>query len=104
MPIVKTEFDAYIIRYYSGAHMEASILCYKGPAYVGRCGFYKDDSPIPDNVKLNSGPYINFAISRFNDVITILREEKPLYLSFNTNNKVGGVVTDEREEVGEEES
>jgi hypothetical protein len=23
MPIVKTEFDAYIIRYYSGAHMEA---------------------------------------------------------------------------------
>jgi hypothetical protein len=60
-------------------------------------------APFP-NVKLNSGPYINFAISRFNDVITILREEKPLYLSFNTNNKVGGVVTDEREEVGEEES
>jgi hypothetical protein len=104
MPIVKTEFDAYVIRYYSGAHIEASILCYKGPAFVGRCRFFKDDGPIPDNITLKSGPYINFSISRFNDVITILREEKPLYLGFDTNNNIGGVVTDEREEVGEEES
>ncbi len=75
-----------------------------GNSYVGRIVFFKDESTIPDNANYSSGPSIHYPLSRFNDVINILRQEKPLYLFLNLNNKIGIVATSDREPVGEEES
>lgn len=104
MATVKKEFDSYKIWYSSGHPYEAHIYCYKGYSYVGRIVFFKTDSEIPENANYSSGPSIHFGIDRFNDIISILREEKPLYLFLNLSNLIGLLATDEREPVGEEES
>ena len=49
-------------------------------------------------------PSLHFPISKFNDVITMLREEKPLYLFLNEDNGVGIIATQDFEPVGEEEA
>jgi hypothetical protein len=104
MATVKKDFDAYKIWYYSGHPYEALIYCYQGTTYVGRIVFFKDDSAIPANANFASGPSIHYSLSRFNDIISILRQEKPLYLFLNLDNLIGIVATDEYEPVGEEES
>ena len=45
----------------------------------------------------------HYPISRFNDIVNILRYEKPLYLLMITHSWSGGLVTDELEPVGEQE-
>lgn len=103
MATVKKNFNSYKLWYYSGHPYEALIYCYQGGSYVGRIVFYKDDASIPPNANYSSGPSIHFPVSRFNDIITILRYEKPLYLFLNTANLIGIVATEEHEPVGEEE-
>jgi len=71
---------------------------------VGRIIFFKDDVTIPDNANYSSGPSIHYALSRFNDIVGILRQEKPLYLFLNLSNLIGIVATSDLEPVGEEES
>ena len=104
MSTVKKDFDSYKVWYYSGHPYEALIYCYQGGSYVGRIVFFKDDAAIPVNANYSSGPSIHYPLSRFNDVITILREEKPLYLFLNLTNFIGILATAEQEPVGEEES
>jgi hypothetical protein len=107
MATVRKDFDSYKIWYYSGyPSYEALVYCYQRNSYTGRIAFFKDDSPIPSNANYSSGPSIHYPLSRFNDIISILRYEKPLYLFLNLNNLIGCVMTyaKEREPVGEEES
>jgi hypothetical protein len=107
MPLLDEAFDAYMIWYLSGfpwLGKEAQIQCYQGTKYVGMIVFYKDDSAIPPNEMNSDGIVINYGLSRFNDIISILRQEKPLYLRFSTEKKYGAVATSKYEPVGEEES
>lgn len=103
MATVQANFDSYKFWYYSGHPYEALVYCYQGAAYVGRIVFFADGSAIPPNANYQSGPSIHYALSRFNDVITTLRNEKPLYLFLNLDNLIGMVATDQREPTGEEE-
>ncbi|HLL73413.1 MAG TPA: hypothetical protein VK363_18380 [Pyrinomonadaceae bacterium] len=102
MATVQKDFDSYMLWYYSGHPYEALIYCYKAGTYVGRIVFFKDGSSIPPNNN-SSGPSIHYALSRFNDVTTILRHEKPLYLFLNLDNLIGMVATADKEPTGEEE-
>ncbi len=104
MATVRKDFDAYKVWYYSGHPYEALIYCYQGGSYVGRIVFFREDSPIPPNANYSSGPSIHYPLSRFNDIISILRYEKPLYLFLNLDNLIGIVATAQKEPVGEEES
>ena len=74
----------------------------KGTQYVGRIVFFKEGSAIPPNASYPE-PSIHYPLSRFNDVINILREEKPLYLLLNLTNMIGTLATSDIEPVGEEE-
>jgi len=103
MPTIKKDFDAYKIWYYSGHPYQALIYVYQGSKYVGRIVFYKDGTTIPPNASYPE-PSIHYPLSRFNDVINILREEKPLYLFLNLDNKIGILATTDLEPVGEEEA
>ena len=75
-----------------------------GNSYVGRIVFFKDDSTIPSNANYSSGPSIHYHLKRFNDIILILRYEKPLYLFLNLDNLIGILATGDKEPVGEEET
>jgi len=102
MATIYTDFDGYRIWYYSGHPYEALIYAYKGTQYVGRIVFFKEGSAIPPNASYPE-PSIHYPLSRFNDVINILREEKPLYLLLNLTNMIGTLATSDIEPVGEEE-
>ncbi|MEC4684310.1 MAG: hypothetical protein VST71_01065 [Nitrospirota bacterium] len=104
MATVRKDFDSYKVWYYSGHPYEALIYCYQGGHYVGRVVFFKEASPIPPNANYSSGPSIHYPLSRFNDIISILRYEKPLYLFLNLDNLIGIIATAQQEPVGEEES
>ena len=110
MATIQADFDSYKIWYYSGFHYEALIYFYKDKKYVGRIAFFKDGNPIPPNIIFdpfnipsNSAPSIHYPLSRFNDVANMLKEEKPLYLFLNIDNKIGILATTDFEPVGEEE-
>ena len=103
MATVTRAFDSYRIWYSSRHPYEAHIYCYKATKLVGRIVFFKDDTAIPPNANQPSGPSIHYPISRFNDVINILRYEKPLYLHLNLANLIGEVATSDLEPTGEQE-
>ena len=104
---VKNNFNNYKIFYYSSFHMEATIYLYNDEKYVGRIVLMNDDSPLPDNGMFapfeTPQPSIHWPISRFNDLVNILREEKPLYIFLNLTTNFGSINTDDFEPVGEEE-
>lgn len=104
MATIKKNFDSYKIWYYNGHPYEALIYCYKANKYVGRMVFFKDGSSIPTNANYASGPSIHYSLNRFNDILGILRYEKPLYLFLNLNNFIGHLATEDYEPAGEEES
>lgn len=104
---VKKAFDSYKVWYYSNFSYEALIYCYQGTKYVGRIVFMKDDATLPRNGY--ASPFgdpqvsLHMPIKKFNDVINLLREEKPLYLFLNVRPGIGILGTEDFEPVGEEE-
>lgn len=110
MATVRRDFDSYKMWYYApGFGYEALIYLYKAGAYVGRITFHKDGEPTP-KVSMDAPfgtpqPAVHFPLSRLNDVIEMLRYEKPLYLFINPDvtYNVGIIGTDAMEPVGEQE-
>lgn len=105
--IIKNHFDSYKFWYYSSFSYEALIYLYKAGELVGRIVFIKDSEELPENGMASPFgtpvPSIHLHVSRFNDVVNILREEKPLHLFLNIDHKIGILATDDFEPVGEEE-
>ena len=105
------EIESYRIFYWSNTSPgppEAEInLKGKSGADVGVIKFYQT---IPANCNKSIGNgnliYLCYHISRFNDIINILRYEKPLFIYINDQNLSGGIWKKEGayEPVGEEES
>jgi hypothetical protein len=77
---------------------EALIFCFSGPQMqVGQIWFANDGTALPANQQTANGIIVlHYYISRFNDVITTLREESPLYLTWDAVNKRGYVSSSER--------
>jgi hypothetical protein len=108
---VQTEIDNYIIDYISfGFHVAGPnlskpfvrIYLVNNQKYIGRINF--DDELIRANSVDNNGNVtLNYHLDSFNDIINILRYEKPLYVYFNTSDLTGGIATS-LEHVGEEET
>ncbi|MFJ6671139.1 hypothetical protein ACIQMJ_08545 [Actinosynnema sp. NPDC091369] len=106
MAIIKKPFDTYsIVHSSNNSQYEADIACFVTGTVdmIGRILFFKDDGPLPSNVMLAYGPEIHFPLRRFGEVVGTLRQEKPLYLWFDTASLVGSVGTGDKEPVGEEE-
>ena len=103
MATVRKDFDAYKIFYYSDFNYEALIECFKDGELVGRMVFFKDGNLVPANKNFAGGPSIHFALSRFGEIVAILRHETPLYLVLNTDTMSGMLATSELEPTGEEE-
>lgn len=101
MPWHQFPFDSYKIWYYSGRTPEASIECFNGTNITARLSFFTGVAP--KNAFNSWGPSISYPLSRFSDVIDILREERPLLAWIDSDSLVGLVSTSELEPVGEQE-
>ena len=112
--------DSYEIVYSSDrfAANEAPLICLvtcfenvSGTAtqLAGRLAFFEDTFNLPTNQLLPAvvggpaEPHINFHLRELNDVLTILREEKPLQITLDTDRGLGTLRTKEKEPVGEQE-
>jgi hypothetical protein len=108
MAIFQNGFDAYQVFYYSGAlQFQAVVQVYNVGVFNGRIGFYPDAGPIvPNGVITPAGvpiPAINYPLSSFHNVMSMLRFEKPLYIFLDTGTGTGFVGTLQLEPVGEQE-
>jgi hypothetical protein len=105
--MVARNFDSYSVQYSSykenGVDRTiASIRCKDGDILVGVVYFH-DIYPLPENNINNNIIKMNLHISRFNEVITFLRYEKPLQLAFESTRKISDIRTPGIEPVGEQE-
>jgi hypothetical protein len=107
---VSKSFTSYQIYYYSShtldAYYDALIYCYSGATFVGRIEFYKEATAEASLKSAIVGglPYVRFRLSRFQDVITTLRQEGPtLTLSVNDANGIGTLATGAAEPTAEAE-
>jgi hypothetical protein len=82
--------------------MSIRVSLKNGHEIVAYISFF-DTTPLPDNSYTNNLINIHFPISRFNDVIGILRYEKPLRIQFDTSKLEGYIQTKEMELIGEQE-
>lgn len=109
-------FDRYTVRVYGGETGRVGIvLCYNGPIFAGRIDFYPDDATLPEDYLWHPNPVQEYVVlhmpwSRFDSVVSLVREEGPLHLHITANRGSGAVThgtghlaTTDKEPVGEEE-
>jgi hypothetical protein len=81
----------------------AFIHCFQGANNVVTCEFYADGSAVPDNRYGGCRVGLGYPWSRFDGVLDVLRNEKPVYYGFIFSTKVGYIAT-QAEPVGEGEA
>ena len=98
------QFNFYRVYYYSAPqyNWDARIDLYVDATPVGKLLFMKAGQTIPANSSPGGILQLCYSIAHFPAIMSILREEKPLYVSLNTANGIGMVSTNS-EPVGEEE-
>ncbi|MDJ0783310.1 MAG: hypothetical protein QNJ22_15140 [Desulfosarcinaceae bacterium] len=104
MAWIHNQFDRYLLSYRAGGgNLVACLSCYTSSPwqYVGRLVFYADHVP-PNATSGENLPSLHFSAAQFNDVIDILRYEKPLFLRMDTDTLSGDLATSS-EEIGEQE-
>jgi hypothetical protein len=107
MGFVSSPISSYkVVLYGTNAQstIGAFIHCYHGAKNVVSCVFYNDEDNVPSNN--HTPPHrVNLAypMSKFDSVLNLMQNEKPLYFGFIDTNQLGYVST-HSEPVGEEES
>ena len=103
-------FTRYVVYYVTGGSaavgmpQDAEIDCFDDAgSRAGAIYFLAGSIRLPKNQLTVNGIYLYYRLSRFADIMTILKDEKPLYLSLNTDTNVGYIGTSS-EPVGEQES
>jgi hypothetical protein len=100
-----TEFNRYRMYYYSAPQYSWDVridLRMTGGDNVGTLLFMKAGQTIPANTSVGGFTQIHYSISHFPAIMSMLREEQPLFLNLNTTNGIGTISTSD-EPVGEQE-
>lgn len=113
MTVIQKAFGMYRIDYLSRSqetfgviHSITEVSVRVSPHNQDQVGIimFRDEFPPRTNfINSNDNIVLHYHISRFNDIINILRYEKPLYIYIETDNWGRGILTDP-EGIGEEES
>jgi hypothetical protein len=106
--VVSKEIGTYqilMISGYSNPNQVAFVYFYEpGGAYIGYVGAIKSGVPLPANVQWANGVLnIYFHEAQFDPLLDTLRNERPVYVKFNTDLKWGSVGTGP-EPTGEQEA
>ena len=99
-----TQFNLYRVYYYSAPqyNWDVRIDLYSSGAAVGTLLFMKQGQSIPANMVSGGIPRLHYSIRDFPAMMSMLREEKPLFINLNETNGIGSVSTSD-EPVGEQE-
>jgi hypothetical protein len=100
MAFVYRDFSKYVLYYISksspavGIPQDAEIDCFdsKGKR-AGIIYFHPMGVPLPANRDTVNGIILHYHINRFEDSITTLRQEEPLYLALDTTRGAGYIGT-----------
>ena len=105
MAIVRKSFDSYMVQYTASNRdlALASISCFNGTEWVGLLEFHKNEAGVREPFVWNDRIVLSYTLKRFDEVLDLLRNEKPLELYLNTDGKWGSILTKEMEPVGEGE-
>ncbi|MGH9041273.1 MAG: hypothetical protein ACRDZ3_13695 [Acidimicrobiia bacterium] len=97
MPPYSKPINNYQVTYRSLHDIHAEITCTSGTGeQVCRLAFYDDARPMPvRNTFLGTStlPTLAFRSSQFVAMLTLLREEKPVFLAFNPDTMTGWINT-----------
>lgn len=107
MAIVTKPFERYRIFYQSGPDsLAARIDCLTATGgLAGIVSFHADGTQVPPNgTTVGNVIFLRFPLSRFADVVDIVRNERPLALRLDTDTRVGFLATTTDEPAGEGES
>jgi hypothetical protein len=86
--------DKYkVVLYSHTGNLLSYIHCYTGDKNVMSCEFYSDGSTLPQNRYKGCRVGLVYPWSRFNAVLDLLRNEKPVYFGFVLSTKLGYVNT-----------
>lgn len=102
---VKTYRVLLISGYAGGGGNQVGFVYFNDPAgkYVGYVGIIKDGAPLPNNVQWPNGILnMYFHEAELVSLLDTLRNERPVFVKFNTDLKWGSVGTNQ-EPVGEQE-
>jgi hypothetical protein len=117
LSFIQKNFNYYSVSLYSELYNPANapntdysrslgyITCYSEKVPVGYIKFY-DRELIPPNQIFGPPNYeivLNFHISRFNDMMTLLLYEKPLVITMDPTTLKGSVTANSSEPIGEQE-
>ena len=103
MPSEYKSFNNYYIYYTTKeGHVTPSIPVYNDNESIGYI-FFTEKSSTSKNSIHEGKITIRYHIDRFNDIINILRYEKPLKIYLDTESLIGGISTGTSEPVGEQE-
>lgn len=110
MAVITNEFTTYVVYYISGSSpsvglpQDAEIDCFNAAGdRAGIIYFFPNNKALPVNQNTVNGIYLYYKMSRFADVMTMLKEESPLYLYFDTVAKYAYIGT-QNEPIGERET
>lgn len=92
--MIITQISQYEVRY-SANTFSPSISLKNGSNYIGQLYFKPDGSALPADSTLNGLPALYYHLEDFDNVIDILRNEKPAYLFFNGSGSENGIMTGE---------
>ncbi|HJT85350.1 MAG TPA: hypothetical protein VJ697_12795 [Nitrososphaeraceae archaeon] len=103
MPSEYKDFNKYYIYYTTTeGHVTPSIPVYNDSQSIGYI-FFSEKLP-PSRNSINEGKItLHYHIDRFNDIINILRYEKPLKIYIDSESLIGGISTGDSEPVGKQE-
>ena len=112
MTLISKEFNSYNLAYQSHQHIidfdtfskTGAVIALRFNNQTVAVLRFQDELPVPKNT-FNTSTLVfdlHYHLNKFNDIINILRYEKPLFVHFETDNFSGGIQTS-MEPVGEEE-
>jgi len=111
MTTITKDFDTYQIKYASRkvqassclSTLYAVITLQSGTNHVQVGTIWLLDTPLQDSSYTNNVITMYLDISRFNDIITLLRYEKPFRMYFDDSKKEASIQSFSHEPVGEQE-
>ena len=99
------EFDSYRLYYHSAPQYswQSRLYLYNNGGFVGSIFFMKEGVSIPANIEVGGYPRLHFPAGKFEEIMNVLRHDKPLYIGLVPSNGIGTISTSS-EPIGEEEN
>jgi hypothetical protein len=113
MAIIREEIKKYFVYYFAGGNRICGPRDYRAQiglrradgSYIGAACFHRGTALMPtsDSQDASGNIWIHYTWDHFSDVLDLLRNEKPVYVVYDTGTGISMISTSLSEPVGEGE-